>query len=251
MHDVNAGTLGRNLASRSQFLWLLIMSYTMVIVLANWFNPRFITLFGLNTDSGTLIFPLTFMLSDLITEVYGYKQARRAIWCGFFFNVMFVIYGQIVTHMPSPDFATNNVMFDELMAVSTRVILASALSYFSAEPINSYLMAKMKVKLKGAFMGFRFVFSTLVAAGLDSFIFSFIAFYGTMEMQYILELAFTMWFIKVTIEILGLPFSIRLAKKLKNAEQLDIYDKNTRFNLLSLDDSYSDKENEFKQEPAR
>jgi queuosine precursor transporter len=250
MHEVNAGTLDRNLASRSQYLWLLIMSYTMVIVLANWFNPRFVTLFGLNTDSGTLIFPLTFMLSDLITEVYGYKQARRAIWCGFFFNVMFVLYGQLVTHMPSPDFATHNAMFDELMSVSTRIIFASAISYFAAEPFNSYLMAKMKIKMKGAYMGCRFVLSTLVAAGLDSFIFTLIAFYGTMSIHNLLELAFTMWFIKVFIEIIGLPMSIRLAKRLKKAERLDVYDKRTKFTLLSLDDSYSVKDNEFKQEAA-
>jgi len=99
-------------------------------------------------------------------------------------------------------------------------------------------------------MGLRFVLSTLVASGLDSFIFSLIAFYGTMPTENLLELAFTMWFIKVFIEIIGLPLSIRLAKRLKKAEQLDMYDKQTKFTLLSLDDSYSEKDNEFKQEAA-
>jgi uncharacterized integral membrane protein (TIGR00697 family) len=247
MHEVNASTLNQPLVSRSHYLAFLTLSYTMVIVLANWFNPRFVTLFGLNTDSGTLIFPLTFMLSDLITEVYGYKQARRAIWCGFFFNLMFVLYAQLVTHMPSPEFATHNAAFDELLSVSTRIIVASAISYFIAEPFNSYLMAKMKIKMKGSFMGLRFVFSTLVAAGLDSFVFTLIAFHGTMPTNTLIELALTMWFIKVLIEILGLPLSIRLAKKLKTIEQLDIYDKQTRFNILSLDDRYSPRDNEFKQ----
>jgi uncharacterized integral membrane protein (TIGR00697 family) len=246
MHEVNTTLLDRPLAGRTQYLAFLTLSYTMVIVLANWFNPRFVTIFGLNTDSGTLIFPLTFMLSDLITEVYGYKQARRAIWCGFFFNCLFVLYGQLVTHLPSPEFATNNAMFDELLSVSTRVIIASAISYFVAEPFNSYLMAKMKIKMRGAFMGLRFVFSTLVAAGLDSFIFTLIAFYGTMETVTLIELGLTMWLIKVVIEVLGLPFSIRLAKKLKKIERLDIYDTHTKFSLLSLDDHYSLKDNEFK-----
>lgn len=245
MNTVNTATLKQNF--HPHYLGFLTLSYTMVIVLANWFNPRFVEIFGLTTDSGTLIFPLTFMLSDLITEVYGYKQARRAIWCGFFFNILFVLYGQAVIHMPSPDFATNNAMFDELLSVSTRIIIASTISYFMAEPFNSYLMAKMKIKMQGAYMGLRFVISTFIAAGIDSFIFTLIAFYGTMSHVHLFELATTMWFIKVFIEIAGLPLSIRLAKKLKNIEQLDIYDKHTQFNVLSLDNRYTEKDNAFER----
>jgi uncharacterized integral membrane protein (TIGR00697 family) len=248
MHDVNVATLDSPRSFNPQYLWFLTLCYTMVIVLANWFNPRFVSLFGLNTDSGTLIFPLTFMLSDLITEVYGYKQARRAIWCGFLFNVLFVLYGLLVTHLPSPEFATNNAMFDEILSFSSRIVLASAVSYFAAEPINSYLMAKMKIKMQGAYMGLRFVLSTVIAAGLDSIVFTLVAFYGTLSTIHLIELAVTMWFIKVMIEIIGLPLSIRLAKKLKKIERLDIYDRNTRFNLLSLDDQYGTHDNQFKQE---
>src|SRR5688572_13040806 len=88
-----------------KYLWFLVLSYTMVLVLANWFDARLIQIFSFNTDGGTLIFPLTFLLSDLITEVYGYQQARRAIWCGFLFNIFFILYGLAITHLPSPDFA--------------------------------------------------------------------------------------------------------------------------------------------------
>ena len=73
-----------------KYLGFLILTYCMLMVFSNWFDPRLIDLFGLNTDAGTLIFPLGFLISDLITEVYGYKQARRAIWCGFLFNFLFL-----------------------------------------------------------------------------------------------------------------------------------------------------------------
>src|SRR5579883_2959033 len=119
----------------SNYLWFLTLSYTMVILLANWFDPRLIKIFNLTTDAGTLIFPLTFLLSDLITEVYGYKHARRAIWCGFFFNAIFIAYGQLIIHLPSPDFAANNAMFDTLLAMNVRILLASAISYLVAEPL--------------------------------------------------------------------------------------------------------------------
>lgn len=228
-----------------KFLWILTLTYVMVIVLANWFNVRLIQIFGLNTDAGTLVFPLTFLLCDMITEVYGYKYARRAIWCGFAFNIVFILYGLVVTNLPGPDYATHNDMFDELLKFNIRIIIASIISYFIAEPINSFIMAKLKIKLVGKYMGIRFVSSTFVAAGLDSIIFGLIAFYGMMSHENLFYLILTMWFIKVSIEIIGLPFSIKLTKKLKAIEQLDIYDKSTRFNLFTWDAHYSKQDNQY------
>jgi len=227
------------------YLWFLTLTYTMVIVLANWFDPRLIHIFGLDTDAGTLIFPFTFLLSDLITEVYGFKHARRAIWCGFLFNALFIIYGQIVIHMPSPDYPTNNKNFDTLLATNIRIILASVISYLISEPLNSMIMAKLKIKMKGHYLGIRFVSSTIVASGTDSLIFGIIAFYGTMNNANLTSLIFCMWLIKVFIEIVGLPISIRLAKKLKKLEELDIYDKKTNFTIFSLNADYTEKDNEF------
>jgi uncharacterized integral membrane protein (TIGR00697 family) len=236
----------KSLSVNSHFLWFLTLTYTMVIVLANWFDPRLIKVFHLNTDAGTLIFPLTFLLSDLITEVYGFKHARRAIWCGFLFNALFIVYGQAVIHMPSPDYPTHNDMFDTLLAINIRIIFASAISYLCAESFNSFILAKLKIKMNGRYMGVRFVTSTFFASGVDSMIFTLIAFYGMMSQSHLLALALTMWLIKVAIEIAGLPLSIRLAKKLKQIEGLDIYDKRTHFNLFKLETNYIDNDNEFK-----
>lgn len=231
---------------KPNFLWFLTLSYAMVIVLANWFDARLIKVFGLTTDAGTLIFPLTFLLSDLITEVYGYKYARRAIWCGLLFNALFIVYGQLVVHMPSPDYVNNNAAFDTLLAINFRIILASAVSYLISEPLNSFVMAKLKIKMEGQLMGVRFLSSTIVASGVDSLFFGIFAFYGVMNNTNLLHLILTMWFIKIIIEAIGLPFSIRLAKKLKQVEKIDIYDKNTDFTLFTLDTNYIDKDNEFK-----
>ncbi|WP_419418588.1 queuosine precursor transporter [Legionella sp. D16C41] len=234
------------LALKTNFLWFLTLTYTMIIVLANWFDPRLIKLFSLTTDAGTLVFPLTFLLSNLITEVYGYKHARRAIWCGFLFNVIFIIYGQIIIHLPGPDYPTNNAIFDTLLATNIRIIIASSLSYLSSEPLNSIVMAKLKIKMHGKLLSVRFLVSTLVAAGLDSFIFSFFAFYGVMSFAHLIDLILSMWFIKVSIEIIGLPLSIKLANRLKQIEKLDIYDTNTNFSLFSLDANYVNQDNKFK-----
>lgn len=227
------------------YLWFLTLSYTVVIILANWFDVRIIRIFDLTTDAGTLVFPFTFLLSDLITEVYGFKQARRAVWCGFLFNLIFILYGQVVIHLPGPDYQTNNSAFDSLFAFNIRIILASVISYLCSEPLNAFLMAKLKMKMNGRFLGFRFVLSNFFASGVDSFIFGSIAFYAVMSNANLLSLILTMWFIKVVIEILGVPLSVKLTKKLKHIEQIDMYDRNTKFRLFSLETHYSNNDNEL------
>ena len=229
----------------SSYLWYLTLTYTMIIVLANWFDPRLIRIWGLTTDAGTLIFPLSFLLSDLITEVYGYKYARRTIWCGFMFNVFFILYGQIVIHMPNPNFATNNALFDTLLATNFRIILASFISYLLSESLNSYLIAKTKIRVRGKYMASRFFLSSFLASGLDSMIFTMIAFYKSIPDSVLITMMVTMWFIKVFMELCGLPLSVNLVNKLKRIEEIDIYDKKTKFNLFRFDLDYVEQENEF------
>ena len=233
------------LLQNAKHLWFLILSYTTVIILANWFDARLVSIAGLITDAGTIIFPLTFLLSDLITEVYGYKHARRAIWCGFLFNVIYILYGQLVSHLPSPSFANNNAMFDTLLAINGRIIGASMISYFCSEPVNSFIVATMKMKMHGKYMSLRFLVSTIFASGIDSVIFTILAFYGTMPNPDLFIMMATMWLIKVCVELLGIPLSTYLAKQLKNSEQLDVYDTHTKFNLCSLDTQYPASDNQF------
>jgi uncharacterized integral membrane protein (TIGR00697 family) len=228
-----------------KYLFILMLAYCVCILLANWFDPRLVSLFGLITDAGTLIFPIGYLLSDLITEVYGYKKARQAIWLGFVFNVVFLIYGQLVIHLPSPNFPNHNAEFDELLQMDLRVIIGSFCSYLIAEPINSWIIAKLKMKMHGRHMAIRFIASTMIASLFDSSIFSAIAFSGIMPNKDLINLILTMWLIKIVIEVIGLPVSITLAKKLKQIEQLDIYDINTTFNLLSFDTQYEASANHY------
>lgn len=231
--------------STTNYLCLFTLCFTMALIFANWFDFRLIRILWFNTDAGTLIFPLTFLLSDIITEVYGYKHTRRAIWLGFFFNLIFIIYGQIVIHMPSPDFPTQNNLFDKIMAFDTRIIIASFISYLTAEPFNAYLLAKLKIQMQGKLMGLRFVTSTFIAAGLDSLIFSSIAFYGVIVGMKLVEFILTMWLIKVAIEVIGLPISIWLTKRVKQMDKMDIYDRKTKFTVFSLDAKYSVDDNKY------
>lgn len=232
--------------NQPKYLWFLILSYSMIIAISNWFDARLVEIFGMAISPGALIFPVTFLLSDIITEVYGYKHARRAIWSAFLFNLIFIGYGQLLVHLPSPSFATDNATFNKLIAVNIYIILGSFSSYIISEPLNSYILAKLKQKYHGQYIAIRFVLSTIIASFLDSIVFATIAFYKIYSMHDITKIIFDIWITKTTIEIIGLPFSIRLAKSLKKSEKLDIYDDDTDFTPLSLEANYTTVNNKYK-----
>jgi len=210
----------------------------MIISISNWYDARLVLIFGLVISPGTLSFPLSFILSDTITEVYGYKNARFAIWIALLFNLIFLLFGQLVTHLPSPSLAIDNNAFDKLLTMNLWVVFASFVSYLLSEPVNSYLVAKLKIAMNGRYVGIRFLTSTVIAAFIDSIVFISIAYYRLLDIHQIFSMILNIWMIKSIIEILFLPFSIRITKKLKKKEQIDIYDYKTKFNIFSLHSTY-------------
>ncbi len=233
------------IATFPNYLWFLILSYTMFISMSNWYDARLVLMLGMPISPGALIFPLSFMVSDIITEVYGYKNARLAIWSALFFNLLFVVFGQIIVHMPSPSFATENAAFDRVLQLDLRVIIASFVAYMVSEPINAAMIARIKLYFSGRYMGIRFVLSTVVASLLDSLFFSFIAFVGTYQAAHILVIATNIWLVKVGVELLGIPISVRVAKHIKRLERVDIFDSGVSFNIFRLNSSYERRHNRY------
>lgn len=235
-------------ANHPKYFKLLMLGFVLVLLMANWFDARLVQIFGfVNTDAGTLIFPLTFILGDVITEVYGFKRARLVIWLAFACNLLFLLYGQLVIHLPSPHYAiVNNHRFDALLHAEGRIVIASFIAYFIGEPLDILMVAKTKILLKGRFMAARFFGSTLISSAVGSVVFGVIAFMGTMPNHDLWVLIFTMWMIKVVLEALFLPFSVWLASRLKRTEQMDIYDNDTRFSLFRFGTDYQQSDNHFK-----
>ncbi len=232
------------LINQSRYLWFLIIAYSMVLVSANWSEPRLIKFFWIETGAGALIFPVTYVLADIITEVYGYKNARLAVWMGLLFNATFLLYGQMVGLLPSPD-ESKNTSLDQFLHLNTRIILASAISYLVTEPLNSYFVAKLKILFAGQYMGLRFLIATLCAHALNIITFGTIAFYNTMSLTSFLHFLVSSWLFMVLIELVFLPISVRLSILIKKVEQLDIYDRKTQFNLFKLNSEYQKSDNEF------
>lgn len=240
-------TKKNNIQNSPKYLWFLILSFSMILAISNWYDARLIYIFGITITPGSLLFPVTFLSSDVITEVYGYKHARRAILAALFFNCLFISYGKILVLLPSPSFPNNNDALDKLIHMDFWIILASFSSMLTSEFLNSYLVAELKKKFHGKYVGSRFIASTIMATSIDTPLFVFIAFHNTMGSTEMIALICSVWLIKCLVEIGLLPFSIKLAKILKKKEKLDIFDINTNFNPLSIEVDYPISNNKYKR----
>lgn len=232
-------------ASHTKLLWFLMIAYTMTLLLANWLNLGAIHIYNFYVDAGTFIFALIYPFAALITEVYGYKHARRAIWCGLLFNVMFVVLSQIIIHLPSPDYATNNHAFDALLKADPRRTFAALVTYAIVMPINIYLFAKQKSMFKHNFIYTRFLSSCYIAIVIGSILYHTLAFYGNISNNQLLWMMINTTLIKFIIVSVLIPICIFIAKKLKKYENLDICDDDINFNPLRLEVEYKTANNFF------
>lgn len=213
----------------------------MLSLLSNWFMVCTISLGWLILNAGLLIFPINFLLSNLITEVYGYKHARRAVWCGFLFNLLFIVYGQAVIYMPSPNYSINNPLFDKLITIYLKGALISITSYFTVEQLNLFFIAKLKTYMGGYRMKLRFGLATSLSITISGIIFSLIKFQDSI---FFVKLLPTLFFTGITI-IVSSPIIVYLAKKIKKLEKIDIYDTNTKFNMFNFEVNYTTEDNKF------
>jgi queuosine precursor transporter len=164
----------------------------------------------------------------------GYEGSRRVIWTGFIAELLLVVAYQVAVILPPPIFFQDQPAFEKVLGQTPRIVVASLLAYFAGEFCNSFVLSKMKLKYEGRSMPTRFIISTILGQGVDSFVFYPIAFFGSMPLASLGTLIFSAWGIKVLWEALALPISVPIAKALKKIEDEDVYDRQTNFNPFKL-----------------
>ncbi|TET16046.1 MAG: VUT family protein [Dehalococcoidia bacterium] len=178
-----------------------------------------------------IIFPLSYIIGDILTEVYGYRQARRVIWLGFLCNLIAVIAfwvaGQIPAHEPDVQSA-----YDRILGHTPRILVASFAAYLVGEFANSFVLAKMKIRTKGRFLWTRTIGSTIVGHGLETPVFIAGAFAGTLPGVILVSIIITHWLAKTLYEVVATPFTYAVVNYLKRKEGIDTYDYDTDFNPL-------------------
>lgn len=184
--------------------------------------------------AGVLFFPLSYVFGDILTEVYGYARARKVIWAGFGAMAFAAIMATVVVALPPAPGWPNQVAYETVFGQTPRIVAASMIAYFCGEFVNSYVLAKMKLAAGGKQMSVRFVVSTIFGEGVDSLLFYPIAFYGIWENSLVLKVMAAQWGLKVLVEIVMLPITVKIVNALKRAENEDFYDRETNFTPFSL-----------------
>lgn len=229
-----------------RYLDIITALFVTVLIVSNIASTK-ILLFGPFTfDGGTIIFPLSYIFGDILTEIYGYKRSRRVIWTGFACLVLTALALTGVQLLPPaadwarPDLGLNSASqmqtaYDALLGQTWRIVLGSLLAYWVGEFVNSYLLAKIKLKTQGKHLWARTITSTLAGEGLDTIVFIAVAFAGTMPNDLLWSIFISNYVFKVGVEVLFTPITYQVVNLLKRLEQEDYFDWTTDFNPLKIE----------------
>ena len=220
---------------RFRYLDIITAAFAVVLILSNISSSKILSLGWFSFDGGTIIFPLSYIFGDILTEVYGYARSRRVIWIGFAMNLLMVATFFVVGKLPpAMDWGMQSA-FDSILGVVPRIVLGSLCAYLFGEFVNSYVLAKIKIKTNGKFLWLRAIGSTLVGQLFYTTIFLVIAFAGVLPWNLIWIIWVSNYIFKILTEAILLPVTYRVVKFLKKKENEDYFDRDTNFNPLKLE----------------
>ncbi|MDD2515955.1 MAG: queuosine precursor transporter [Candidatus Gracilibacteria bacterium] len=217
-----------------KYYTFIAVLFVMVLLVSNIVSTKILNLGPFTFDGGTLLFPLSYIFGDIITEVYGYKQGRKIIWMGFLSALIMSIIIIIVGILPPAQNWPYQEAYSNILGLTPRIVVASLIAYFVGEFSNSYTLSKLKIFTKGKILWARTIGSTIIGELLDTLIFITIAFYGVFETNILIMLLVSNYVFKVGVEIMFTPITYFFINKLKKAENEDYYDIDTDFNPFKV-----------------
>jgi queuosine precursor transporter len=206
------------------------------LITANILAVKLVVVGPLIVPAGIVIFPLSYLFGDVLTEVYGYATTRRVIWLGFGCNLIAVVAIAIGGALPAAGFWHNQAAYDTILGGTPRLLAASFAAYLVGEFCNSFVLAKLKIATRGRWLWTRTIGSTLVGQGLDSAIFVSLAFVGMLATGNLVTTILSQWLIKSVYEVVATPLTYAIVYHLKRVEGLDTYDYHTNFSPLTVGD---------------
>ena len=208
---------------------LIMVSFVAVLMISNVVSAKILVLGPFTFDGGTVLFPLSYIFGDVLTEVYGYGRSRRVIWAGFAAALLMAAVFYLVGALPPAEGWEQQEAYQAILGMTPRIVLASLIAYFLGEFSNSWVLAKMKILTKGRWLWSRTIASTLVGEGIDTLLFVLAAFYGVLPGGLLVSVIASNYLFKCGLEALLTPVTYRLVNGLKKAEQEDYYDYDTDF----------------------
>lgn len=210
--------------------------FTTCLIVANIVEQKLISIGPIEATAGLLIFPVSYIINDIIAEVWGYRKARLIIWYGFMMNFLTVIIFRLSIVVPGSENFSHQEAFQLVLGNTERISLASFVAFLIGSFLNAMVMSKMKLFQKGRNFSLRAVVSTLVGEGADSLVFFTIAFAGVIPNKDLMTLILTQTAMKTGYEILVLPLTNVIVRWVKRKEQEDVFDEGISYNPLKINE---------------
>lgn len=214
---------------------LLAIVFVVCLVAANLLETKVLDFFGITTiTAGMLIFPISYVINDCIAEVWGFKRISLIIWVAFSMNFFVVAIGLLAVYLPAAPYWDGGEHFNFVFSFAPRIVVASLLAFLCGSFVNAYIISRMKIIYRGKNFPLRAIVSTVAGETVDSLVFFPIAFWGVISPADLMMLIMTQIILKSLYEVLILPVTSRLVKKLKEVEECDVYDENISYNVLKF-----------------
>jgi len=207
--------------------------FVAVILISNVASTKILDLGWFVFDGGTLLFPVSYIFGDILTEVYGYKRSRKVIWLGFFSAFLMSATFMVVGKLPAAGEWQFQEAYDAILGLTPRIVVASLIAFLAGEFSNSYVLAKMKILTKGRYLWARTIGSTVVGQAVDTMLFVMVAFWGIHSGGLLFSIIISNYVFKCGVEAALTPVTYRTVRWLKKEEQEDYYDTDTKFNPFS------------------
>ena len=203
----------------SNLFLYLSMTFVVCLLLSNILAAKIISIATLSVTAGTIIFPISYIINDILSEVYGYEKTKKVVITGFILELFMIIVFTIAIWLPSPVWFENSDEFALILGSTPRIAFAGLVSYLFGSLVNAKVLVKMRDKNEKHF-GLRAILSTLFGEATDSLLFVPIAFIGTMSVKEIITMIITLVVLKTLYETILLPITYQVVKKIKKYEDL-------------------------------
>jgi len=213
-----------------KYLGTISALFVAILMISNTVAAKLFQIGPLIFTGAVLVFPLSYIFADILTEVYGYARSRKVIWTGFFALILMSLVYWLVGLLPPANGWNNQQAYILILGAVPRIVLASIIGYWTGEFANSFVLAKMKILTKGKYLWTRTIGSTIVGEGVDTSLFVLIAFYGTVPASLLIAAIISGYLFKVIYEVIATPITYKIVDFLKKKEGIDTFDSNTKFN---------------------
>ena len=208
--------------------------FCVCLILANILGTKQIALGSISVTGGLLVFPISYIINDCVSEVWGFRRARFLIWLGFIMNFFFVAVGALCDAIPAAPYWQNHEGFHAIFGLAPRIACASFLAFLCGSFMNAYVMSRMKIRDQGHRFTVRAVWSSVLGESIDSLIFFPLAFYGIIPTSELPWLMLWQVVLKTGYEIIVLPLTVKVVKYVKQVEGVDVYDEHVSYNVFKV-----------------